>query len=35
MEKCIGIIVATPEEMKELKNIMIESQKVKIFNLFS
>ena len=33
MEKCIGIIVATPEEMKELKNIMIESQKVKIFNL--
>ena len=33
MDKNIGIIVATPEEMKELKNIMVESQKVKIFNL--
>ena len=33
MEKNIGIIVATPEEMKELKNIMVESEKIRIFNL--
>ena len=33
MEKNIGIIVATPEEMKELKNIMAESEKIRIFNL--
>ena len=33
MGKYIGIIVATPEEMEELKNIMIESEKIKIFNL--
>ena len=33
MEKNIGIIVATPEEMKELKDVMIEIKKVKIFNL--
>ena len=33
MEKCIGIIVATPEEMKELKSIMVESEKITIFNL--
>lgn len=33
MDKCIGIIVATPEELKELKNIMTESKEYKIFNL--
>lgn len=33
MEKYIGIIVATPEEMKELKSIMEEIQEIKIFNL--
>ena len=33
MDKDIGIIVATPEEMKELKSIMQESQKIKIFDL--
>lgn len=33
MEKCIGIIVATPEEMKELKDIMAECERIKIFNL--
>lgn len=33
MDKYIGIIVATPEEMKELKNIMEESEKITIFNL--
>lgn len=33
MDKNIGIIVATPEEMKELKSIMKESQKIKIFDL--
>ena len=33
MDKYIGIIVATPEEMKELKSIMMESEKIKIFNL--
>ena len=33
MDKSIGIIVATSEEMKELKNIMVESEKIRIFNL--
>lgn len=33
MNKCIGIIVATPEELRELKNIMEESKETKIFNL--
>ena len=33
MDKYIGIIVATPEEMKELNGIMKESQKIKIFDL--
>ena len=33
MDKYIGIIVATPEEMEELKKIMIESEKITIFNL--
>jgi len=33
MEKYIGIIVATPEEMKELKSIIMESKKITIFNL--
>lgn len=33
MEKFIGIIVATPEEMKELKSVMEETQEIKIFNL--
>ena len=33
MEKYIGIIVATSEEMKELKSIMEEIQEIKIFNL--
>ena len=33
MDKYIGIIVATPEEMKELKSIMQEGQKIKIFDL--
>ena len=33
MEKCKGIMVATPEEMKELKSIMVESEKITIFNL--
>lgn len=33
MEKYIGIIVATPEEIKELKSIMEEIQEIKIFNL--
>jgi len=33
MEKYIGIIVATPEEMKELKDIMVESKRIRIFNL--
>ena len=33
MDKYIGIIVATPEEMKELKNILVESEKITIFDL--
>ena len=33
MNKSVGIIVATSEEIKELKNIMVESEKIRIFNL--